>query len=153
MLVKIEARVLIFPGTDFHFPSTSVPPGTISGSAVYIVKPCSQRTNWTELNCNKSTQLHGASRCVHWSLIRESYTVIICQQSYLLIWYSITHSLFHSRLKTSLFCKSFPPQPFLFLFQDSPHDSPDCLLLFISISIFYVLVVLFLRILVVGSVR
>jgi len=28
MLVKIEARFLIFPGTDFHFPSTSVPPGT-----------------------------------------------------------------------------------------------------------------------------
>jgi len=28
MLVKIEARILIFPGTDFHFPSTFVPPGT-----------------------------------------------------------------------------------------------------------------------------
>ena len=28
MLVKIEARILIFPGTDFHFPSTSMPPGT-----------------------------------------------------------------------------------------------------------------------------
>ena len=28
MLVKIEARFLIFPGTDFRFPSTSVPPGT-----------------------------------------------------------------------------------------------------------------------------
>jgi len=28
MLVKIEARILIFPGTDIHFPSTSVPPGT-----------------------------------------------------------------------------------------------------------------------------
>ena len=34
MLVKIEARILIFPGTDFHFPSTSVPPGTFLGSAV-----------------------------------------------------------------------------------------------------------------------
>jgi len=32
MLVKIEARILIFPGTDFHFPSTSVPPGTFLGS-------------------------------------------------------------------------------------------------------------------------
>jgi len=31
MLVKIEARILIFPGTDFHFPSTSVPPGTFLG--------------------------------------------------------------------------------------------------------------------------
>ena len=33
MLVKIEARIPIFPGTDFHFPSTSVPPGTFLGSA------------------------------------------------------------------------------------------------------------------------
>jgi len=33
MHVKIEARILIFPGTDFHFPSTSVPPGTFLGSA------------------------------------------------------------------------------------------------------------------------
>ena len=32
MLVKIEARILIFPGTDFHFPSTCVPPGTFLGS-------------------------------------------------------------------------------------------------------------------------
>ena len=31
MLVKIEARILIFQGTDFHFPSTSVPPGTFLG--------------------------------------------------------------------------------------------------------------------------
>jgi len=42
-----------------------------------------------------------------------SYMVFICQQSYLLFWYSITHSLFHSRLKTFLFCKSFPLQSFL----------------------------------------
>ena len=34
MLVKIEARILIFPGTDFHFPSTPVPPGTFLGSAL-----------------------------------------------------------------------------------------------------------------------
>ena len=33
MLVKIKTRILIFPGTDFHFPSTSVPPGTFLGSA------------------------------------------------------------------------------------------------------------------------
>ena len=34
MLVKIEARILIFPGTDFHFPSTSMPPGTFLGSGL-----------------------------------------------------------------------------------------------------------------------
>ena len=31
--------------------------------------------------------------------------------------FTITHSLFHSRLKTSLFCKSFPLQPFLSFFR------------------------------------
>ena len=41
-----------------------------------------------------------------------------------IIWYSITHSLFYPRLKTSLLCKSFPPQPFLFLLQDSLHGFP-----------------------------
>jgi len=35
MLVKIEARILIFPGTDFHFPSTSVPPCTFLGSGIW----------------------------------------------------------------------------------------------------------------------
>jgi len=34
MLVKIEARILILLGTDFHFPSTSVPPGTFLGSGM-----------------------------------------------------------------------------------------------------------------------
>jgi len=34
MHVKIEARILIFPGTDFYFPSTSVPPGTFLGSVL-----------------------------------------------------------------------------------------------------------------------
>ena len=37
MLVKIEAQILIFPGTDFYFPSTSVHPGTFLGSAYFIV--------------------------------------------------------------------------------------------------------------------
>ena len=64
---------------------------------------------------------------------------IICQQSYLLtiIWYSIGHLLFHSRLKTFLFCKSFPLQPFFFFFGTDFTDSPDCLLLFLSISVYY----------------
>jgi len=41
-----------------------------------------------------------------------------------IIWYSVTHSLFHSRLKTFLFCKSFPPQLSFFLLQDSLHGFP-----------------------------
>jgi len=43
MLVKIEARILIFPGTDFHFPSTSVPPGTFLGSGGGLCPPWPQR--------------------------------------------------------------------------------------------------------------
>jgi len=35
----------------------------------------------------------------------------------LLLLFSIAHSLFHSRLKTFLFCESFPLQPFFFFFR------------------------------------
>ena len=83
----------------------------------------------------------------------ESYTVFIYQQSYLLLLVIPSPTNFYSRLKTFLFCKSFPPQPFLFLLQDSPYmDSPDCLLLFLSISVFYFFL-FFLHFFVVGSVR
>jgi len=46
MLVKIEARILIFPGTDFHLPSTSVPPGMFLGSAMGVR---SYRGKWDQL--------------------------------------------------------------------------------------------------------
>ena len=60
-------------------------------------------------------------------------------------WYSITHSLFQSRLKTFLFRKSFPPQPFLFFFGiyyvDSPRlftvTSEHIRLLLFSFSVFF----------------
>jgi len=41
--------------------------------------------------------------------------IIISLQPYFYYWYSITHSLFHSRLKSFLFCKSSLPQPFLLM--------------------------------------
>jgi len=44
-----------------------------------------------------------------------------------IIWYSINHSLFHSRLKTFLLRKSLPPQSSLFLLQDSLHGFPRLL--------------------------
>jgi len=48
----------------------------------------------------------------------ESYTAIYAANSHTYSYsFSITHSLFHSRLKTFLFCKSFPPQPFYFFFR------------------------------------
>ena len=45
------------------------------------------------------------------------HTLTLTLTTKLLLWYSITHSLFHSRLKSFLFCKSSLPQPFLFLIQ------------------------------------
>jgi len=68
-------------------------------------------------------------------------------------WYFITHSLFHSMLKTSLFCKSFLPQPFIFLLQDSLHGFPRLFTVISEHICFLLLVFLFLHFLVVGSVR
>jgi len=70
-----------------------------------------------------------------------------------IIWYSITHSLCHSRLKTFLFCKSFPPQPFFFLLPDSLHGFPRLFTVISEHICFLLLVFLFLHFLVVGSVR
>ena len=54
------------------------------------------------------------------------------------LWYSITHSLFLSWLKTFLLCKSFQLQPFLPFYLNIYYmDFPDCLLLFLGISVFY----------------
>jgi len=77
----------------------------------------------------------------------ESYTVFICQQSHLLLFGipSPTHS--HSRLKTFLFCKSFPPTAALpcFLLEYSLHGFPGlftiisehiCFLLLVFLSVF-----------------
>jgi len=57
---------------------------------------------------------------------------------------SITLSLFHSRLKTFLFRKSFPPQPFLFLLQDSLHGFPGLFTVVSEHICFLLLVFLFL---------
>ena len=65
----------------------------------------------------------GGSFALH--LTVESYTIIIISvQSYFYYWYSITHSLFYSRLKSVLFCESSLPQPFLCLLQDSLYGFP-----------------------------
>jgi len=60
-----------------------------------------------------------------------------------IIWYSITHSLFHSKLKTFLFCKSFPLQPFLFLLQYSLHGFPGLFTVIFEHICFLLLVFLF----------
>ena len=57
---------------------------------------------------------------------------------------TITPSLFHStlKLKTFLLCKSFT-SAFLFFFRTDSADSPDCLPIPLSISVFYFLVFCF----------
>ena len=67
-------------------------------------------------------------------------------------WYSITHSLSHSRLKSFLFCKSSLPSLSFFSFRFHYMDFPDCLLLLLSISVF-LLYFCFYTFLVIGSVR
>ena len=69
-----------------------------------------------------------------------------------IIWYSFTHSLFHSRLKTFLFCKSLPPEPFLLLLRDSLHGLPR-LFTVISEHMCFILFSFSVFTLVVGSVR
>ena len=86
----------------------------------------------------------------------ESYTVFICQQSYLLLfWYSITHSLFLSRLKNLPSLQILPTAALPFFYLNICYvDSPDCCTV-ISQHICFLLLVffLFLHFLVVGSVR
>ena len=53
---------------------------------------------------------------------------------------SVTTSLFHSKLKTSLFGKSFLPQLLFFFGTHSTH-SPDCLPILLSISVFLLFLV------------
>ena len=59
MLVKIEAQVLVFSGTDFHFPSTSVPPGTFLGSAM-VAGACRLRPDTsclvTTMSCARTAE-------------------------------------------------------------------------------------------------
>ena len=58
-----------------------------------------------------------------------------------IIWYSITHSLFHSRLNNLPFLQILPTAALPFFFLNIHYvDSPDCLLLFLGISCFLLLV-------------
>ena len=61
---------------------------------------------------------------IHYSYIAIAIAILSPYSHTYYYWYSITHSLFHSRLKSFLFCKSSLPQPFLFLLQDSLYGFP-----------------------------
>jgi len=75
----------------------------------------------------------------------ESYMVIYARNSYTYYYFYhqffITHSLFHSILKTFFFCKSFPLQPFLFFRTD--YMISQTFTVTSNISVFYFLVFLF----------
>jgi len=118
-----------------------------------------QRSNLTSVHMWKSTlglwhalPVLQNSRFQHNVHISWTYPL-----SYFYYWYSVTHSLFHSRLKSFLFCESSLPQPFLSVLQDSLYGFPRLFRPTATsehIRLFYFLVsFLFLHFLVVGSVR
>ena len=84
---------------------------------------CSYRVRGVDGSCAKHSTV-------------ESYMVIYAANSpTYYCQFSITHSLFHSRLKTSLFCKSFPLKPFLFFFR-TDYMIPQTFTVTSSLSVF-----------------
>ena len=82
--------------------------------------------------------------------ISLEYGYTYCHTYY---WYSITHSLFHSMLKSFLFCKSSLPSLSFFSFRIHYMDFPYCLLLLLSTSVYLLFSFFcFYTFLVVGSV-
>ena len=71
-------------------------------------------------------------------LTADSYTVVMLLTFILTILLKFHHPLtrFYSRLKTFLFCKSFPPQPSFSSSGLTTWIPPYCLLLLLSVSAF-----------------
>ena len=76
------------------------------------------------------------------NLTVESYMVIYASNSYTYYQFFITHSHFHSRLKTFFFSKSFPLQPFV-LFFGTDNMISQTFTVTSSVGCFYFLVFLF----------
>ena len=134
MLVKIEAGILIFPGTGFHFPSTSMPPRTffrlcLSPRHTHTHTPVSGSSNWYRYTCHGLYCDQEVAGPIHRPLAAVTTLILI------IIWYSITHSLFHSRLITYFPANPSDRSPSFFFFGIHYMDSPDCLLLLLSISV------------------
>jgi len=106
-------------------------------SSLYSLTAISHRHSTQDTD---TTVLSSCAGGVNWALTVESYTVFICQQSYLLLIGipSPTHS-FVPGLKPSFSANhSHCSRSFLLLkYLLRGLDSPDCLLLFLSISVFY----------------
>ena len=67
--------------------------------------------NSTRGKCTNANRIRNRNR-IEYDHYLPTVILIVMNTYY---WYSITHSLFHSRLKSFLFCKSSLPHPFLFL--------------------------------------
>ena len=109
--------------------------GLYNRTSVYsLQRPNEKHENINAAQINKKLQLpwegniervSGDLNCQPSPLHPVSVTEdIISLQSYFYYWYSITHSLFLSRLKSFLFCESSLPQPFLCFLQDSLYGFP-----------------------------
>ena len=110
--------------------------------------------------CGRREDLHTVdtgcrTRCLYIDMDNHTRFTIGTQQSYLLLFGipSPTHS-FILGSKPSFSANSFHRSPSFFFFRIHSMDSPDCLLLLLSIfRLLLFLLFLFLHILVVGSVR
>ena len=130
-----------------------------ANSAMWLTIVKQRQLTWTDSDCRLLPSTSTIAICYYQSANVNTHLLVVCtlnQRHYLptvilsIIWYSITHSLFHSRLKTFLFCKSFPMQPPIFL-HDSLHGFPSLFTVIAHPSLLFSFSVLYF--LVVGSVR
>jgi len=108
-------------------PSVCACPGGIPGRLA--VDFYSYRLKLHSFEMTTPFTAHNERECLQYNYKRRraagpSATIIISLQSYFYYWYSIPHPLFHSRLKSLLFCESSLPQPFLCLLQESLYGFP-----------------------------
>ena len=95
------------------------------------IRRITQTTRKERSSCIKNCSKHTPC-CLTVSIISH-----ICQQSYLLLLGIPSPTHFHSRLKTVIFSANPSHRsPSFFFFGIHYMDSPDCLLLFLSISFF-----------------
>ena len=106
----VEADKRMLPPADVRVPTQrarSSRPGNAQRALSRLLHLLHRRPRQTAVSVAE------ISHC-SWPISRILYGHYLPTVILTIIWFSITHSLFHSRLKTFLFCKSFPPQPFLF---------------------------------------
>ena len=92
MLVKIEARIPIFPGTDFHFPSTSVPPGTFfkALAAMHLALRARSASDATQFVSPLLVVYQDTAVCIRLAGYRPIPVMRACYTSELNLWWKLS---------------------------------------------------------------